>query len=606
MHHSDYDKLGIRLLNEINTDGLTPSELFEKIAAFYSDNEEHAKRLSGYFEKKWFCCSTPVIANLPQNGKKYRGAPISCFLLEIDGNNVDKNLVETIFLAKVGGGIGIDFSDFPSLYDKGDNDRNSFGVLPFIQLHGKATRLNAGFARKVGSMAAYLSVYHADILNFVRMRKNTQGIDPEFMIPRYIHHAVSVSDDFMNAVINDQDWFLYNKYGNIVNKVRARELWMEILTIRAETGEPYILFEDNVNRQLSEQHKRLGLRVKTSNLCTEITLPTGIDHLGRHRSAICCLSSVNLAMYDDWKHDKSFISDIARFMDNVLTYFIVEGSVKKVGDDVNYEEKFGLANRLRPLEKQHVEDAYMYNHPAAGTFYSAYRSRDIGVGAAGWHTLLQKKGIPFASEDANKLNREIFTYIRTEFDNASRKLADERESCPDAADCGIRERFSYKLAIAPTSQISSIMGVSKCIEAEDPVFLSKNQVGFHLIKNPILKQYLDSQGLDHHDIWMKIASQGLDTIVSKEINEIFKGPYEINPLVSMRQVAERPIDQSQSFNLFMSSPVDLSSMIKVHMEAWKNGVKTMYYHRSTEKIKAFDSIIKKLEEEQQPECVACQ
>lgn len=605
-NNSDYLKLGNSLLKEITT--LSREELFQKIAYFYSDNEAHGKRLEYYFNQKFFCASTPVVSNVPENGKPFKGNPISCFLNEVDEHNVDKTLVETIQLSKYGGGLGTLWDNFPSIYDRGDNERNSFGIIPFNQLQGKLMRLTAGFARKVGSLAVYLNVRHADILNFIKMRKNSQGMDPEFIIPRYVHHAVVISDEFMNCVVQNKDWFLYNKNGSIVNKIKARDLWMEIMTTRTETGEPYILFEDNANKQIAPHHKKLGLKIKMSNLCTEIVLPTGKDHNGINRTAICCLSSLNLAKYDEWKDNMEFFEDVARFMDNLLTYFIVEGSSKQVGDIVHYEETFGLTQKLRPREKEAVERAFEYNKPIANSIYSAYRSRDIGIGAAGWHTLLQMKNIAFESEEASRLNREVFQLIRKNFDQISIKLSHERGACPDAAEFGIQERFSYKLAIAPTSQIAAMMGVSRCIEVEDPVFVSKNQVGFHMIKNPLLQEYLETKGLNDHQTWMKIASEGLDSVVNKEVYEVFKGPYDVNPLTMVKQVAERPIDQAQSFTIFVPSPININDLVRCHLDAWKAGVKTFYYCRTTEHIKTFESVVLSLKEDKkkEEECLMCQ
>jgi ribonucleoside-diphosphate reductase alpha chain len=242
------------------------------------------------------------------------------------------------------------------------------------------------------------------------------------------------------------------------------------------------------------------------------------------------------------------------------------------------------------MEEKSVIDASIYNSPMANSVYSAWRSRDIGVGAAGLSTLYRLKGIPFESAAARALNKEIFDHIRKKFDEASIVLANERGSCLDAAECGILERFSYKLAIAPTSQLSSIMGVSPCIEVSEPICLIKNQAGFNLTKDPVLEQYLETKGLNHHEVWMKIASNGLETIVDKDTYEIFKGPYETNPLEMVAQAADRAIDQAQSFTLFFNGPIDMNLLIKTHMETWKSGLKTMYYLRSTEKIKASQSI----------------
>jgi len=603
--NSDYINLGNKILKGISD--LTKDDLFDKIADFYSDNEEHALRLRSYFRRNLFCPSTPVIANIPENGKPFKGLPISCFLQEVESNNIDRVFSETIALSKAGGGLGTSWDKFPSIFDRNINQQNSFGVIPLIQCQGKLMRLTAGFARKTGSLAAYLSISHPDILSFIKMRKNSQGVDPEFIIPRYIHHAVVISDEFMNCVIHDKPWILYDFNGKAVEKVQARNLWLDILTIRTETGEPYIMFEDNANRSMAEHHKRLGLKFKMSNLCTEIILPTGLDHQGINRTAICCLSAINLLKYDEWKNDEQFFEDLGRFMDNILTYFIVEGGEKQIGDIVNYEHQFGLAATLRNREKQCVENAFTFNKPIANSIYSAYRSRDIGLGVAGWHSLLQSKNIAFESEEAFQLNSEIFQLLRKKFDAISIKLAQERGSCPDAAEFGIIERFSYKLAIAPTAQISSILGVTKCIEPDEPVFVSKNQAGFFLIKNPILEEILESKSMNNHGIWMKIASEGLSAVLDPHTANVFKGPFETDTYAAIKQVSMRPIDQSQSLTLFETSPVSFQSLVKNHMEAYKLGIKTLYYMRITERVKASDSIMEFMKEKNKiDECIMCQ
>lgn len=605
-HNSDYLKLGDKLFNEISG-GLLKEELFWQISSFYSDDEEHAKRLFSYFQKKYFCASTPVLAGTPKSGEKLKNLPISCFISEVCDNDVEKTLIETISLSKAGGGIGTLWDNFPSIYDRTENERNSFGVLPFVQLQGKTTRLTAGFARKIGSLAVFLNVRHADIVNFIRMRKNAQGIDTECAIPRYIHHAIVIPDEFMNCVVKNQDWFLYDKQGHIVNKVKARELFVEVLSVRTETGEPYLVFEDNINQGLAAHHKKLGLKIKSSNLCTEIALITGKDHKNINRTAVCCLSSINLEKYEEWRLLPQFFEDIARFMDNVLTFFIVEAPKKRIGQVVYFDKEFGITKDLRAEEEKAVNDAFTFNSPFASTVYSAKRSRDIGVGAAGWSAFLQKKGIPFESEEAHKINKEIFSLIKEKFDNASKVLAHERGPCEDAAECGIMERFSYKTAIAPTTQIAPLMGTSKCIEIEEPVFLVKNQVGFNLIKNPLLEEYLEQRGLNFNDTWTKIASQGLQSVVNKEMYEVFKGPYDVNPLAMVQQVADRPIDQAQSFTIFFHTPIDMHLLLKTHLDAWKLGVKTMYYCRTTSKISASYSIISEIKEKLDlKECIMCQ
>jgi ribonucleoside-diphosphate reductase alpha chain len=599
MHkNNDYQNLGDKLLKEISVDGISTEELFWKLACIYSDDEAHAKRMYSYFNKKYFCCSTPINANIPINGKPFRGLPISCFLTEVeDTADMRRVYEETMFLSSMGGGIGAYYNkNFQSMYDDCNNQnkvvRNVYGVIPFLTTQGRLTRLLGGYARKIGSLAAYLHISHADIEYFLDMRKNIQGIDPEYSVPRYIHHAVVIPDEFMEQVKKDGMWDLYNSGGLIVKSVKARELFTKLLKNRTETGEPYILFEDNTNKALAPHHKNLGLKIKTSNLCTEITLITGKDHHNRHRTAVCCLGSINLYKYDDWKKEEHFFNDIARFYDNILTYFIVEGVNRNLGDIINYEHEYGLCTYLRQFEKESIEKAFNNNHPLRAAVYSSYMSRDIGIGVCGFDTLLKSKNIAFESSSANLLNDEIFALINKNLKKASIQLAEERGACPDAQEGGAFVRFSYFGAIAPTSIISYMMSVSKCIEPEEPVFISKNQAGFYLMKDPILARILYEKGLDSHENWMKIANgDGLE-LLGQELYDVFKGPFEINPMKFIQLAGERTqyIDQSQSLNLYLKSPINLKTLTKIHLDAWQYNIKTLYYLRSTSVLNASASL----------------
>jgi ribonucleoside-diphosphate reductase alpha chain len=421
------------------------------------------------------------------------------------------------------------------------------------------------------------------------MRKNSQGIDPSLHIPRYMHHGVTIPDSFMEAVIKNEKYELVTNSGVVTQIINARDLWMHLLSTRVETGEPYILFTDNANKELSPAHRKMNLEITTSNLCTEIVLPTGKDNEGDNRTAVCCLSSINLNEYHIWKNDEMFIKDLLMFQDNVLTYFIVESSKHNVGDNVHYNQYDGFWSDMRKQEREAVHRAKETNHPLKNAILSAFKSRDIGIGMTGLSTLLQTLRIPFDSEAASNLNSEIFNLLKIKFDIASAELAHERGANPDCAQFGIMERFSYKSAIAPTAQLSSFLGVSPTMQVQMPIYLSKTQAGSHLIKNPLLETELDALGLNSNEVWMKIANEGT-SFLSKEIHEIFKGPYEIDQQVNIDLAANRKIDQAQSINLFFDTPVDKNHLNKVHIKAWRSGVKTLYYLYSAPKLSSFSGL----------------
>jgi len=611
MKRNDYDFLGNKILNEIST--VSRSDLFRRIANVYSDDQAHADRIFSYFQKKYFCPSTPIVANVHKKNEPFKGMPISCFLNEAQNDCPEKTIYESAYLSKFGGGIGTNWSNLESMYDQREHSRSSFDTLSYIQAEAKMVKLCSGYARKSGSVCCYLDIRHADAWNFIIMRKISQSINPERIIPRYVHHSVIITDDFMEAVMKDQQWDFYNKKGEIVDKKSARHVWEEIIATRVETGEPFIFFKDNANRKLAAHHRQLGLEIKMSNLCTEIILPTGMDHCGINRTAICCLSSINLLEYDNWKQESNFLEDVNRFMDNVLTYFINESINRNVGEVFDYDKEFGITNEMRKTEKASVDKAFATNHPFANSVYSAYRSRDIGVGICGWSSLLQSKNIPYESDEASRLNREISEYIQNGFNKSSVKLAHERGSCPDAKECGMKIRNSYTTAIAPTSQIASILGVSKSLEIDEPVFMNKNHTGFFLVKNPYLQKYLETKGRDNPETWNEISQQGLQNVVSRDIFEVYKGPFDINQNAILKQVADRDkhVSQAQSLTLFMDQRNTKANIIGTHINAWKLKIPTLYYFRSKPMLNASSSVeFKKkpnIEEESvQSTCIMCE
>ena len=403
-----------------------------------------------------------------------------------------------------------------------------------------------------GSAACYLQIDHPEIEEFIEMRRPTGG-DPNRKALN-LHHGVLVTDAFMRAVELDEQWALKSPYDGVVQAtISARNLWIRLLTARVETGEPYIIFIDTVNRMIPQHHKLAGLTVKTSNLCSEITLPTGIDKNGKDRTAVCCLSSINLETYDEWKNDKNFVEDIMRFLDNILSEFI-----EKAPDS--------------------FKDAK----------YSAHRERSVGLGVMGFHSFLQKNLIPFESVMAKVWNTKIFKYIDQEVNKASKKLAEERGACPDAAEYGIMERFSNKTAIAPTASISIICGGSS--PGIEPIaansYTHKTLSGSFNVRNKFLEELLEKYGQNNSDVWSSITTnqgsiQHLNFLTQEE-KDIFKTAFELDQRWLIDLSADRTpyISQAQSLNVFIPADVHKKDLHQIHFQAWKKGLKSLYYCRS--------------------------
>lgn len=395
-------------------------DLFGRVASYYGADAAHAQRIYDYISKHWFMPATPVLSN----GGTSRGLPISCFLNEASDSL--KGIVdlwnENVWLASKGGGIGSYWGNLRSIGENVGRNGKTSGVIPFIRVMDSLTLAISQGSLRRGSAAVYLPVWHPEIEEFIELRRPTGG-DPNRKALN-LHHGVLVSDAFMRAVESDDEWALISpKDGSVIRKISARGLWIRILTARMEQGEPYIVYSDHVNNARPEHHKLAGLEVKTSNLCSEITLPTGIDHHGKARTAVCCLSSLNLETWDQWKDNPQFIEDVMLFLDNVLQDFI-----DRAPEDMHRAK------------------------------YAAMRERSVGLGVMGFHSFLQSRNVPFESVVAKVWNRKIFKHIREQADAASRKLAELRGPCPDAEEYGIMERFSNKMAIAPTASISIIAG----------------------------------------------------------------------------------------------------------------------------------------------------
>ncbi len=525
-------------------------DLFARVASTYADDNLHAQRLYNYISNLWFMPATPVLSN----GGTERGLPISCFLNEA-GDSLEGILdlwSENVWLAARGGGIGSYWGNLRSIGEKIGKVGKTSGIIPFIKVMDSLTLAISQGSLRRGSAACYLPIDHPEIEEFIEMRRPTGGDVNRRSLN--LHHGVLVSDDFMRAVETDGQWALRSpKDGSIQSTIPARNLWIRLLTARVETGEPYIIYIDTVNRQIPQHHKLAGLKVKTSNLCSEITLPTGTDNKGQDRTAVCCLSSLNLETYDKWKDDKLFIEDVMRFLDNVMSDFINRAP-----------ESFSNAK------------------------YSAMRERSVGLGVMGLHSFFQQKNIPFGSVMSKVWNQKIFKHIQQKADQASIKLAEERGPCPDAKEYGIKERFSNKTAIAPTASISVICGgASPGIE---PIaansYTHKTLSGSFNVRNKYLAKILEKHNKNDDETWSSITTnQGsvshLDFLTDEE-KDTFKTAFEIDQRWIVELGADRTpnISQAQSINVFVPADIHKKELHQIHFQAWKKGLKSLYYCRS--------------------------
>lgn len=525
-------------------------DLFARVAMYYGDDSAHAQRIYDYISKLWFMPSTPILSN----GGTSRGLPISCFLNETGDalEDIVSLWNENVWLASLGGGIGSYWGNVRSIGEKVGRNGKTSGIVPFIRVMDSLTLAISQGSLRRGSAAIYLPISHPEIEEFIEIRKPTGG-DPNRKALN-LHNAVVINNAFMKAVENDEEWALKSpKDGHVVDRVKARDLWIRLLTTRIEQGEPYILFIDHVNDTIPAHHKMAGLNVKMSNLCSEITLPTGKDHLGNERTAVCCLSSLNLDTFEEWQDHPTFIEDTMRFLDNVLTDFI-----NKAPDSMKRAK------------------------------YAAMRERSVGLGVMGFHSFLQSKMIPMESVMAKVWNRRMFQHIKRQADDASAKLAHERGACPDAADYGIMERFSNKMAIAPTASISIICGGSS--PGIEPTaanaYTHKTLSGSFPVKNPYLVKLLDEKDMNNEDVWSSIFTnegsvQHLE-FLSQDEKDVFKTAFEIDQRWLIEHAADRTpfVCQAQSLNLFLPANVHKRDLHMLHMEAWKKGVKSLYYCRS--------------------------
>ncbi len=537
----------------------SPQDAFARAAKAFSDNEAHAQRLYDYASKLWFMFSTPILSN----GGTTRGLPISCFLnyVEDSRQGITSHYTENAFLSSVGGGVGGAWSAIRSVGSKTSNGSESTGVIPFMKVvDAEMLAFSQGVTRR-GSYAAYLDISHPEVEEFLDVRKPTGGDVNRKSVN--LHHGVVVSNRFMEIIENatrtagfDDSWDLIDPHtGKVTKTVSAKTLWVKLIQNRVETGEPYIMFGDTVQSALPNCQADKGLKVNHSNLCSEITLATD-----ENRTAVCCLSSVNLEEYDEWSTNPQFIPDLIRMLDNVITYFVE-------------------------------------NAPAelAKAVYSAEQERSLGLGAMGFHAYLQRQNIPFESAVAKGKNMQMFRRIKTEAENATKQLAEERGECPDGMGYGIRN--AHLLAVAPNASSSIICGnTSPSIEPyRANAFTQKTKSGSSLLKNEYLEHVLQEMDQDTDEVWKSIITnngsvQHLD-FLDEWTKDVFKTAVEIDQrwIIDMAADRQEQICQSQSLNVFFPANVSKQELHAIHMMAWKKKVKTLYYLRS-EAIKRAETV----------------
>jgi ribonucleoside-diphosphate reductase alpha chain len=524
-------------------------DLFARVASAYADDQDHAQRLYDYISRLWFMPATPVLSN----GGTGRGLPISCYLNSVDDSleGIVNTWNENVWLASRGGGIGTYWGSVRGIGEPVGLNGKTSGIIPFVRVMDSLTLAISQGSLRRGSAACYLDVSHPEIEEFLEIRKPSGDFNRKAL---NLHHGVLLSDEFMEAVRAGDEFALRSpKDGSVRGSVDARSLFQKLVETRLATGEPYIIFNDTVNRAMPKHHQELGLKVSTSNLCAEITLPTGRDHLGNDRTAVCCLSSLNLETWDQWSSDKIFIEDVMRMLDNVLSDFI-----ERAPDEM------------------------------ARAKYSAGRERSVGLGVMGFHSFLQARKLGFETALAKSWNMKIFKHIRSAADQASMMLATERGACPDAEERGVMERFSCKMAIAPTASISIICGgTSACIEPIPAnIYTHKTLSGSFIVKNPHLQKILLDKAKDSTNVWNSILEKGGSVqhleFLSAEEKDTYKTSFEIDQRWLLELAGDRApyIDQAQSLNLFIPADVEKWDLLMLHFRAWELGIKSLYYLRS--------------------------
>ena len=529
--------------------GESYQDLFVRVASAYADDQAHAQRIYDYMSRLWFMPATPVLSN----GGTGRGLPISCYLNSVDDSleGIVNTWNENVWLASRGGGIGTYWGSVRGIGEPVGLNGKTSGIIPFVRVMDSLTLAISQGSLRRGSAAVYLDIDHPEIEEFLEIRKPSGDFNRKAL---NLHHGVLLTDAFMEAVRDGAEWNLKSpKTGEVRATVDARSLFQKLVETRLATGEPYIVFSDTVNKAMPKHHRELGFKVSTSNLCSEITLPTGRDHLGNDRTAVCCLSSLNMETWDEWNGDKQFVEDVMRFLDNVLTDYI---------------------DRAPP--------------EMARAKYSATRERSVGLGVMGFHSFLQARNIPFEGAMAKSWNLRVFKHIAAKVNEASMLLATERGACPDAEERGVMERFSCKTAIAPTASISIICGgTSACIEPIPANIYTHNTLsGSFSIRNPHLEKLLIEKSKNSDNVWNSILEQGgsvqhLD-FLSQDEKDTFKTSFEIDQRWLIELAADRTpyIDQATSLNLFIPADVEKWDLLMLHFRAWELGVKSLYYLRS--------------------------
>ena len=555
-------------------DEVSAQQAYARAAVAYSYGDlELAQRIYNYVSDGWFMYASPVLSNAPMPNEKTRALPISCFLSYVPDSldGLIDHSAELRWLSVKGGGVGGHWSDIRAVSDKAP------GPMPFIHtVDADMTAYRQGKTRK-GSYASYMDISHPDIVEFLNMRIPTGDVNRKNL---NLHHAVNITDSFMRAVERDEMWDLIDPNDSTVrDSMKARKLWETILEVRYRTGEPYLNFIDTSNRALPQTMKDKGLKINGSNLCNEIHLPTNED-----RTAVCCLSSVNLEQFNEWK-DTPMIRDLIRFLDNVLQFFI-----ENAGDEISKAR------------------------------YSAQQERSLGLGAMGWHSFLHRNRIPFESEEAQEWNRNIFKHIKDEAVVETQQLAIEKGECPDMEGTG--RRNSHLLAIAPNANSSIIASTSPSIEpSKANAYTHRTRAGSHLVKNPYLEEELNKVDKNDTRTWSSIITNSGSVqhlkFLSDEIKEVFKTAIEINQLEIVQQAADRQeyLCQGQSLNVFLPSGAKRGDLHKIHYNAWKLGCKGLYYLRteSTNRaenvsLKVVRDALKDYETQAmtEAECIACQ
>jgi len=578
-------------------DGEDEEGMLDRLASICEG--EHRERMRRYFSRLWFLPATPVMSNL----RTGRGFPISCYLSHVEDSMESIAAVwnEIVWLGARGGGVGVGWSDLRPSGAAVAGRGGSSGIIPFVKVVDAITLAVSQGSLRRGAAACYLDVSHPEIEEFLEIRKPSGDFNRKSL---NLHHGITVSDAFMEAVRAGDAWRLRAPHtGEVMKEVDARALWQAILETRVATGEPYLIFIDAVNRARPKHHESLELSVKQSNLCAEIVLPTGPDHRGGDRTAVCCLGSVNLEKYDEWKGEDRFVEDCLLYLDLVLSEFAREAD--------------GSPGFDRAV-------------------YSALRERSVGLGAMGFHSYLQSKMIPFESAMARALNKHFFNRLRSDAEAANRKFADELGPCPDYIDartaaeaaheendpdeCGMADlrpeigeprRFSYCLAVAPTASISIVAGgCSPCIEPwNSNLFIQKTLSGNFEVRNRYLERLLREKGRDTEDVWSRIVEdggsvRGLD-FLSDDEKAVFKTAFEIDQRWVVDLAGDRAplIDQAQSVNVFLPADVDKAVLLDIHWRAWERGVKSLYYLRSKTLQRVASSSVDTTSERDAPKAV---